>query len=1021
MQQEKRGNDTVVGFLESVGETLTAQGWARSRDSDEPVELSIAVDGVIVASAMTDVVRPDLITQGISSGPAGFNIAIPPSAIRRLRSWIHILHNDTPISDGLPLDLTRNVSISLHGIEYGQLRVKVRGWPGRAIKAAVKIDGVARGALKIPAGNRYLAAEAVDISWPVPQEFCDGRAHVYAVELDHEEAVVRSDLSVIRHPDFRIFIDTAAFNGINGWVFERDRASPVSITAWCQGRKIGSAVAELRRQDVAGSLSLDTDRVGFSIEFYERLTGPYAEIALREAETGLLLTTVSVISPYEQMISIAAAHRGAPGQSYLPTAVLAGAINKTSGEIQFINREEYFHDLDCPAGEVAVIVPVYGGALELAECMDSLLRAKNNTPHLLVLVNDATPEPVIRDYLRSLEARAIPNLRIVHRTANCGFSAAVNVGMIIAGKRDVVLLNADTVVCDHWLDNLAAAAAQDERIGTVTPFSNNGEIATVPYICKSIPVESIRTAEAVNEAAGRLNRGKLVDLPVAIGFCMMIRHRCLEDIGLFDAEKWGRGYGEEVDFCLKAAARGWRHVLTGDTFMIHRGAVSFGDDKLHRIIEAGRKISETYPFYDRIIQHFLKNDPVAALRRPINLALIARTLGERKVLHVTHALGGGTERYIADMAELYEGDGRSNIILRFARSGAASLELNPGQAFGHFFQKIHREEYRSSESDQLIDDLAVLGIGTVHLHSPIGIPPAVLARIIENRALTVTIHDYAWATPSVTFTTPSGAYFGDDADNAAAVAASFSHPYPGLEPWTEQAGNDINAYRKMFDAILLRADHVMCGARDVAARMKALGFTARFTAMPHPLPESSPHAGITPFAAPLQVGETIRVALLGGISEIKGFSQLLACARYASQNNLPIRFQVFGYTENDALLQTLPNVSILGRYQDADIARMLKKHRPHISFFPNTGPETFSYTLTAAMKAGLWPVVSDIGATAERVKESGYGSVYSRSLTPDLICKVILDAAYAKERTSRTHTENQPAELSEYLASSLSV
>ncbi len=1021
MQQEKRGNDTVVGFLESVGETLTAQGWARSRDSDEPVELSIAVDGVIVASAMTDVVRPDLITQGISSGPAGFNIAIPPSAIRRLRSWIHILHNDTPISDGLPLDLTRNVSISLHGIEYGQLRVKVRGWPGRAIKAAVKIDGVARGALKIPAGNRYLAAEAVDISWPVPQEFCDGRAHVYAVELDHEEAVVRSDLSVIRHPDFRIFIDTAAFNGINGWVFERDRASPVSITAWCQGRKVGAAVAELRRQDVAGSLSLDTDRVGFSIEFYERLTGPYAEIALREAETGLLLTTVSVISPYEQMIAIAAAHRGAPGQSYLPTAVLAGAINKTSGEIQFINREEYFHDLDCPAGEVAVIVPVYGGALELAECMDSLLRAKNNTPHLLVLVNDATPEPVIRDYLRSLEARAIPNLRIVHRTANCGFSAAVNVGMIIAGKRDVVLLNADTVVCDHWLDNLAAAAAQDERIGTVTPFSNNGEIATVPYICKSIPVESIRTAEAVNEAAGRLNRGKLVDLPVAIGFCMMIRHRCLEDIGLFDAEKWGRGYGEEVDFCLKAAARGWRHVLTGDTFMIHRGAVSFGDEKLQRIIESGRKISETYPFYDRIIQHFLKNDPVAALRRPINLALIAQTLNEHKVLHITHALGGGTERYIADMSDLYEEDGRSNIVLRFARSGAASLELSPGQHFSHFFQKTHREEYRSGELDQLLEDLTALGIDQIHLHSPIGVPPDFLIRVIAGRSFTVTIHDYAWATPSVTFTTPSGAYFGDDPVNASATDASFLTPYPGLEAWATKSGNSIGAYRGYFDAILRRADRVMCGARDVADRMRSLGFTADFTVMPHPLPESSPHAGITPFAAPLQVGETIRVALIGGISEIKGFSQLLACARHAHQNNLPLRFLVFGYTSNDGAFADLPNVQLLGTYAEADLPRLLRRQRPHISFFPNKWPETFSYTLSVAMKAGLWPVVSDIGAPAERVRNSGFGTVYDRSATAVEICTALMNAAQSQVRLDSTANEALPAELPSYFELSVEV
>ena len=57
---------------------------------------------------------------------------------------------------------------------------------------------------------------------------------------------------------------------------------------------------------------------------------------------------------------------------------------------------------------------------------------------------------------------------------------------------------------------------------------------------------------------------------------MYIRRAALADIGLFDAEAFGRGYGEENDFCLRASARGWRHLLACDTFVYHEGAVSFG-------------------------------------------------------------------------------------------------------------------------------------------------------------------------------------------------------------------------------------------------------------------------------------------------------------------------------------------------------------------------------------------------------------------------------------------------------------
>ena len=57
---------------------------------------------------------------------------------------------------------------------------------------------------------------------------------------------------------------------------------------------------------------------------------------------------------------------------------------------------------------------------------------------------------------------------------------------------------------------------------------------------------------------------------------MYIRRAALADVGLFDADAFGRGYGEENDFCLRASARGWRHLLACDTFVYHEGAVSFG-------------------------------------------------------------------------------------------------------------------------------------------------------------------------------------------------------------------------------------------------------------------------------------------------------------------------------------------------------------------------------------------------------------------------------------------------------------
>ena len=69
-------------------------------------------------------------------------------------------------------------------------------------------------------------------------------------------------------------------------------------------------------------------------------------------------------------------------------------------------------------------------------------------------------------------------MRVVHHDVNRGFVASVNHGFDVAAG-DVVVLNADTVVTEGWLDRLAAAASADD-VATVTPLTNSGSICTLP-------------------------------------------------------------------------------------------------------------------------------------------------------------------------------------------------------------------------------------------------------------------------------------------------------------------------------------------------------------------------------------------------------------------------------------------------------------------------------------------------------------------------------------------------------------
>jgi GT2 family glycosyltransferase len=188
-------------------------------------------------------------------------------------------------------------------------------------------------------------------------------------------------------------------------------------------------------------------------------------------------------------------------------------------------------------------------------------------------------------------------------------------------ERDVLLLNSDTEVAGDWLDRIASCAARDPRAGTVTPFSNNATICSYPRFAQSNPLPEGLSAARLDAAFARANAGRAIEIPTAVGFCMFISRRCLDEVGLFDEEAFGRGYGEEVDFCMRAARAGWRHLLAADTFVYHEGEVSFGGGAQEIRDRAQAIVDSRYPEFQQRVRAFLDADPPRDFRNRATLAL----------------------------------------------------------------------------------------------------------------------------------------------------------------------------------------------------------------------------------------------------------------------------------------------------------------------------------------------------------------------------------------------------------------
>lgn len=265
---------------------------------------------------------------------------------------------------------------------------------------------------------------------------------------------------------------------------------------------------------------------------------------------------------------------------------------------------------------VDIVIPVYRGEAETRACIESVVASPTRTPREVIVIDDESPEARLRPWLADLATR--DRITLIVHPRNRGFVASANEGMAQHRDRDVVLLNSDTEVAPGWLDRLAACAASDRAIGTVTPFSNNATIMSYPRTLEPNALPHGETTASLDAAFAAVNRGASVDVPTAVGFCMYVTRRCIERIGLFDEERYGAGYGEEVDFCMRAARAGFRNVAAADVFVRHVGEVSFGDTGNERRSRAQAIVDELYPEFQPRVRDFIARDPLAPYRARVD-------------------------------------------------------------------------------------------------------------------------------------------------------------------------------------------------------------------------------------------------------------------------------------------------------------------------------------------------------------------------------------------------------------------
>ncbi len=611
-----------------------------------------------------------------------------------------------------------------------------------------------------------------------------------------------------------------------------------------------------------------------------------------------------------------------------------------------------------------VIIPVYGNREEALACIDAVLATIDDTARLVV-VDDASDDPALGDALDMLEADG--RIQLLRNAQNLGFVVSANRGLRLHPTHDAVLLNSDTLVFDDWLPRLRAAAYSAPKVGTVTPLSNSGSIASYPNPAgAAINREAAAALHALTASTLAETR---VEIPVGVGFCLYMRRDCLRDVGDLDAAVFGKGYGEETDFCMRARKKGWSHRLAADVFVYHAEGVSFSGRRDALLDRSERLINLRYPGYDRFIASFLAQDPLHSARRRLDERRLLAVEG-RFVLLVTLALTGGVARFVTERCRELTAQGLVPLVLRPAAAGnSRRCEL--------WTETLELPNLQFDIPADLSDLTALMGalrLDSIEIQHFLHLD----ARVVEAvRALPVpydvVVHDYSWICPRVTLIDGTNRYCGEPAVSVCQVCVRRNGSKLGETIC-------VPALRARSAIWLKGARRVMAPSADTAARLRryfndlSVEVRAHATLLaPIPLPVRA------------EQRKTLRVALIGAIGTQKGYRILLDCARDARARKLPIEFVVIGHSENDAPLLATGKVFVTGYYGEGEAPHLLQREQPDIAWLPSVWPETWCYTLDYALAAGLPVVAFDIGAIAERLRAAGVGELLPLKLEPSQI------------------------------------
>lgn len=612
---------------------------------------------------------------------------------------------------------------------------------------------------------------------------------------------------------------------------------------------------------------------------------------------------------------------------------------------------------------IDIIIPVYKAMTFLPRLFDSLLK-NTSEPYRLIIVDDGNKDDETQSFLNEI-VRKKPDTILIHHLTNLGFVVSCNDAFQYV-RNHFVLLNTDVELPPYWLERLMQPIIDNPKIASTTPFTNSGTVCSFPKFLENNEIFANTTVEKLDEFFSHFDISELqITMPSGVGFCMGMNYEVAKQIGLFDAETFGLGHGEENDWCTRARNAGYINILVPNLFVWHKHGGTWGTKKKSELEARNFKLlGQKHPTYFNDVQEFIQTDPAAPLRDFIVLIAGTHLSGVPPYLFFDHELGGGANYYRNNKIKNLVENGHPVLLLVW-KQDEHKLKLR------FYFQKYF-VEFDISTIDVLIDLISLIPPVNIFINELVSYPnlSEYIDFILELKKskgclITLAMHDFYALCPSFNLLNSQNIY----CDLPHIITCQQCLPVNNNVLFYWDA--DIVDWRNMWSRLIQSSDEILCFSHNTASIVLKV------------YPEISSKINIQPHQVnylpkkflELDYSQECHIGVVGGISLPKGSQVVSSIAQIIEKQKLPIKLTIIGTYHGEKL----PNwVRVTGHYKRTELPIIIEETGANIFLFPSIWPETFSYVVEELISLNVPIVCFNIGAPAERISQYSLGKIIDK-------------------------------------------